>query len=83
MPYMPKVGDIIQIRNDLEGCYDIDGGMVKYAGRQGRVVSVLSRDSIRWLGKRISFSVKLDIDYGNYHWYEDGLVFDPLDVFRC
>lgn len=83
MPYMPKVGDIIQIKNDLEGCYDIDEDMVKYAGRQGRVVSVLSRDSTRWAGMRISFSVKLDIDNGCYYWYEDGLVFDPTDVFRC
>lgn len=78
----PMVGDLVQIKDNLEGCYDTNSSMQRYAGRQTRVMTIMPIDK-SWRGKHISYTVKLDIDQGYYFWYEDGLIFDPDDAFKC
>jgi hypothetical protein len=54
-----KVGDIVRIKNDLLGAFDVADDMWKYKGRLATITRVLPLDTYR-----------LDVDGGEWNWYE-------------
>ena len=81
MPNMPKIGDIVQIRDDLEGCIHINPEMKQYQGRIGKVTEIFRPQCSH--PNTVTFGVHLDIDDTDWFWYEDALILDPDDVFKC
>lgn len=80
MPNMPKIGDLVQIKHDLEGCTHINPYMKKYQGEIARVTDVFRPDC--YVPRTVTFGVHLDIASG-WYWYEDTLILNPNDRFNC
>ena len=81
MSSMPKIGDIIQIRNDLEGCIHINPEMKQYQGATAKVMRVFRPQCNH--PKTVTFGVHLDIDNTDWYWYEDAMILNPDDRFKC
>jgi len=81
MPGIPKpkynVGDMIQIKDDLTGVYDVTSVMRNWVGR----IDIITRVSSYQPGGYPTYSYRLK-EYDGYHWAEEAFV--PLTILiRC